>query len=403
MILKMLRSVRKQMHIQILMSIALAFFLPAIVRVQFVEIFFAVSTFLVDMLLFLLPIVVFTFIAVALVHIETKNLWVVGLVFACVLASNIVAVLAACGYAFGLFEIFDLRPCAGFHQSPVAPIDPAFRIVFPSWLSTRSALLLGLLFGAGMHLLQRRPDIQNFFHRGLEGLNKAVVFFLKSIFVPLIPVYVFGFCLKLSYEGALTHLFSSYGCVFLAAFAFVIFYVLFLYALGGGVFRIIPSLKNMLPAGLMGFSTMSGAAAMPVAIEGAIKNTHDAPLCKLVIPTSSNVHMVGDNIIITITALSLLLISGAPFPDPYALVLYACAYAVAKLSCVGVPGASVLVVLPVLEQHFGFTPSMIGVLTTIYILQDSLGTASNVMANGAFAMIVKRIFARFQKLRALEN
>lgn len=394
MLFKIVRLLRHHTHAQILLSIALAFCLPSFVGVDFIRWSFGISTFFVDTLLFVLPIIVFTFIATALSHIESKNLWVVILVFACVMVSNITAVLTACGYAYGIFEFLDLRPCAGFTGTTIASITPAFKVHFPHICSSRFGLVLGLVYGVIAHLFHRHMLFKKVSDKVLGTLNKGVVFFLTSVFVPLIPVYVFGFCIKLSYEDALVHLFTRYGCVFLAGFMLVIVYILCLYILGSGsIKRVVPALKNMLPAGLMGFSTMSGAAAMPLAIEGAIKNTYDAPLSKLIIPTSTNIHMIGDNIIITITALSLALISGTPFPDFASLFMFACAFAVAKLSCVGVPGASVLVILPVLEQHLGFSPSMIGVLTTIYILQDSIGTASNVMANGAFAMIVKRLYS----------
>ena len=149
----------------------------------------------------------------------------------------------------------------------------------------------------------------------------------------------------------------------------------------------------MAPAGLTGFSTMSSAMTMPVTLTCTEETTKDRHFTDLIIPSTANIHMLGDDLTIVMTALSLLAISGHSHPDLLTFIPFVLAFCLAKLSCVGIPGASVLVVLPVLQNFLGFTPEMISVLTTIYILQDSFGTAANVMGNGAFALLIQRIIS----------
>ena len=48
--------------------------------------------------------------------------------------------------------------------------------------------------------------------------------------------------------------------------------------------KALTSLKNILPAALVGFSTMSSAAAMPVLINGAIKNSEDEDVPRRIVP-----------------------------------------------------------------------------------------------------------------------
>jgi Na+/H+-dicarboxylate symporter len=213
---------------------------------------------------------------------------------------------------------------------------------------------------------------------------------LNRVFIPLLPIYVFGFCLKLSYDASLQQLFTAYGKVFLLSMLLVVGYISFLYFCASGD-RALGNIKRMMPAGLTGFSTMSSAATMPVTISCSEATTKDPEMTRLVIPTTANIHMLGDDLTIVMTAMTLLTMFGMPLPDFATFCLFASAFCVAKLSCVGVPGASVLVVLPVLQNYLHFSPEMITLLTTIYILQDSFGTAANVMGNGAFVLLLQRL------------
>ena len=106
--------------------------------------------------------------------------------------------------------------------------------------------------------------------------------------------------------------------------------------------------------------------------------------------------MLGDDLTLVITSMTLLSLFGMPWPDAAAIIPFVIAFSLAKLSCVGVPGASVLVILPALQNYLGFTPEMVSIVTTLYVLQDSFGTAANVMGNGAFALIIQKLFYRKQ-------
>ena len=116
----------------------------------------------------------------------------------------------------------------------------------------------------------------------------------------------------------------------------------------------------------------------------------------MVVPTASNMHMLGDDITITLTALTLLVVSGVPIPSFIEFIPYVIGFCIAKLACVGIAGASLLVVLPVLKEHLGFSSEMVSLITTLYVLHDPFGTFHNVMGNGAFALFVEKTFAKLR-------
>ena len=390
----------KQLPVQLVISIFAAFILGNILDVYYISIFYSISSCFIEALLFILPIMVFSFIFRALVNSKRSALAMLLVIFAGVTFSNCLALATA--YVFG--QIF--LPFLGLSHSPdfiakfTSKVSLVFTLNLPEMIKTEKAMVFGLLMGAAISFLRDDNTLKRISQKFSNRCSNGITLFLNKIFIPLIPLYVFGFCLKLSCDNALMHLFHQFGKVFLLSMALVSAYIYFLYYLGSGrdVRRANFNMLTMLPAGLTGFSTMSSAATMPVTLVCVEKTTKDRNFTDLIIPSTANIHMLGDDLTIVISAMTLLSIIGMPWPNFILFLPFMIAFSLAKLSCVGVPGASVLIVLPVLQHYLGFTPEMISILTTIYILQDSFGTAANVMGNGAFALIIQRVFHRLSAL-----
>jgi len=387
--MKSLLRLFKSLPIQLILSIALAFVLGNSLALGTVQLFYTASNCFIDLLLFILPFMVFSLIYLASSNTEQKSLQLLILIFGGVFLSNFTALFVAYFFSNWTLPLVGISEQFGQFTSAQSSVSPLFRWHLPTLISTDKAMLLAMIVG----LVASRLSLKKAIDKAVSRLSHIINLLLNKFFIPLLPLYVFGFCLKLSYEEALPQLFSSYGKVFLLSMLLVAGYIFFLYFCGSGAnFRLaLKSLRTMLPAGLTGFSTMSSAATMPITIACTEKTTQDADLTRLVIPTTSNIHMLGDDLTIVMCAMTLLTMFGHPTPDLASFALFASAFCVAKLSCVGVPGASVLVVLPVLQSSLNFSPEMITVLTTIYILQDSFGTAANVLGNGAFTLLVQRL------------
>lgn len=386
-------SYLKSLPVQLLVSILAAFLLGSRLDASQVTLFYTGSSCFIETLLFILPVMVFSFIFSSMATNQSQSLKLILFIFCAILCSNLIALYAA--YFFSSLVL----PTIGISYAPElfakfsSPIKPLFKMNLPNLLSTDKAMLLAVAAGVVMNFLPKDNRVKGAIFSGVSFLSRVIAFFLHRIFIPLLPLYVFGFCLKLSFDQALPHLFQSYGKVFLLSMLLAVCYVLLLFFAGaGGRVRLaFEHIRKMAPAGLTGFSTMSSAATMPVTLECTQEVTQDRQLTDLIIPTTSNIHMLGDDLTIVVAAMALLTMFGMPTPDLMTFTLFAGAFCIAKLSCVGIPGASVLVVLPVLKNYLDFTPEMVTVLTTIYILQDCFGTCANVMGNGAFALIVQRL------------
>jgi Na+/H+-dicarboxylate symporter len=391
-----LMKLLKQPLMCLVLSITLAMILAKWLSLSTVCFFYTVSRCFIEVLLFVLPLIVFSFILRALVNIKRGSFKLLLLIFAGVTLSNCFALTLS--YFFSKAVL----PYAGISLSPefatkfATMVTVNYTFGFPSLIGTEKALLLGVFCGLLLNFLNEKSSVRATLKDASVWLSDRVSLLLTKIFIPLLPVYVFGFCLKLSYDDALIHLFQQYGKVFFLSMSLVVVYITSLYCVAamGNLRKARAYIKTMLPAGLTGFSTMSSAATMPVTLRCTEKATQDKNFADLIIPSTANIHMLGDDLVILMMAMALLSIFGMPWPDMMVFVPFALAFSMAKLSCVGIPGASVFVVLPVLETYLGFTPEMISILTTLYMLQDPFGTAANVMGNGAFALIVQRLFRR---------
>ena len=136
---------------------------------------------------------------------------------------------------------------------------------------------------------------------------------------------------------------------------------------------------------------MSSALAMPVTISATEKNLSTPTFAHLAIPSTVNVHLLGDSLGVPILGFAVLLFWGQPFPDFISYLGFVFFFCLAKFSTAAVPGGGIFVLLPVLKEYLGLNDQMIAFAQVLYLLQDPLLTSANVMGNGAFALILHRV------------
>ena len=167
--------------------------------------------------------------------------------------------------------------------------------------------------------------------------------------------------------------------------------------------RIIEILKNALPAIVTAFSTMSSAAALPLSLEAAEKNTKDKVLADAVMPLTLNFHMVGDTIIVPIMAMLVLLAFNHPLPSISEFILFGIFFVLNKFAGGGVPSGTIMVTVPVLKQYFGFDDSMTAFIIALYGVIDPIATSGNVAANNFFVVIFQKIRKTVKKSSFLKT
>ena len=136
---------------------------------------------------------------------------------------------------------------------------------------------------------------------------------------------------------------------------------------------------------------MSSAAAMPVLIDGATKNSKDKELPKRIVPFITNTHMIGDALAIPLMAMSLYIVEYGHMPSADKYLMFAIGYVLAKFASAGIPGGTILIMTPVLESKLGFTSEMSSIILTTYLLFDPFCTLGSIFGNGAFSMTFEKL------------
>jgi Na+/H+-dicarboxylate symporter len=377
---------------QLLLCILFAGLFGKILPPVFVRSTYTLSLLFIDCILFFLPVMIFAYMFNALIAAEEKGPVLVFSLLGLICLSNAVALCVA--YGIGSTVIPHLAMHINITEMS-SSVHPYFRLPFKHSIRTDFVAITAFVIAFGCVKTKEKIHKAQWFTEKMHKLQIAIATFLKKAFLPILPLYVLGFMLKMSSEGTLTFLYTEYLPIFALNVVVSFCYILAFYKIVSIGYKPVKTLiLNMLPAGITGFSTMSSAITMPVTLECTERNVKYHPLSRMVIPTASNMHMLGDDITITLSALTLIMISGAPLPSFIDFMPYLVGFCIAKLACVGIAGASLLVVLPVLKEHLGFSSEMVSLMTTLYVLHDSFGTFHNVMGNGAFAVFVEKTFKK---------
>lgn len=364
--------------------------------------FFTASIFMKETLVFCMPLIVFSFIFACLSSFQQRAPLLIVMILTFVVISNFAFVQL--GYFAG--DIF--LPHLGYHADNVLDkstsllpaLEPFFSIPYPRLMSTDTALFLGTVVG----LYGAFWGNEKLTHWG-NVLKNKVQLGLTKVFIPLVPLYVIGFLFKIQHDESLVDMFAGYGpmiglVVVVQALAIVFF---FIKANMGNVQNIKASLKNFFPTGLVALSTMSSVATLPLTLEASEKSTKNKALPQVIIPATANIHHVGDSVAVPILIAAVLAINGVEAMSYGTFLIFSMYYMVAKFGVASVPGGEIIVLLPILQTHFGFTDPMMGLLTTLYILIDPFITVTNVLSNGALAIFMDKICGRMKAFKALEE
>ncbi len=349
---------------------------------------YALSLTMKSLLKLVLPFIIFSFIFSCLSRLQDGALSFVVLLIGAVFVSNFSALMVGYGAANVGFEFLS------FNEHPMhisTHLLPLWH--FPHWLliTNQTALIAGFSLGI---LSSMRPN-ERVRQLGLK-LNVYANAFLKKCFIPVLPLFVLGFVFKLEHEKILTHSLTVYGPIL---FLIVLTHWLYLsswYLVASrfSLKRLAVYLKNVLPAIITGFSTISSAASMPILLEGTEKNLKNKEEADIIVPSVINIHTTGSAIALPILAIATMLTFGLPFPSLNTFLIFAFYTALAKYAVAAIPGGVIIVVAPLFEAYLGFSSEMVGLITAVYMILDPFGTAANVASNGVFPILFSKLRRR---------
>ncbi len=354
-------------------------FMPLILQ----KVLFATSLTIKSGIVFLLPFVIFGLLFKTMVGLARKATFIILFILFMVCTSNATTTFLSHYVGEGIFQL---------NMSILAPqtltgLVPLWTFTLPKLIANDKAMLAGIALGIIL------GNLYPAFSQSIANQFDKIINKLLSFIIYIIPVFIAGFVVKLQSDGVIATLAKDYTKIFSIIALSQFCYIFMIYfALNHFKFsNTIQSIKNMLPALIAGFSTMSSAAAMPFTIAGVKRNTKNKDLGSSIIPVTVNIHLVGDCIAIPILAYAVIKSFGLNEPSLMSYLIFVFYFVLAKFSVAAIPGGGILVMLPILENYLGFNGEMLSLITALYILFDPVITSANVLGNGAFALLIDKL------------
>lgn len=352
--------------------------------------FYTVSLFIKDLLLWMLPCTVGFFIAYAISSFEKKAPLFIFSLFIFEALSNAMSVW----YAYG---------CAHLASGSITHVQgaaltetflPLWRLAFikPAWWSADKGTFFGIFIGLIAAFLS--PPLKGFIAQGKRTFEKI----LTRFFSRLIPLFVLGFAARIYKTHLFEQMLSEYLTIFLWLILILSLYIAFLFSLGGGLGTppFFQRIRNLAAAAGISFSSGCSLSTMPWTIEGAAKNLKNRELAKAVIPATTNIQQIGDCIMNSFLCFLIYVQFTGHSPDFWTWGLFSAMFVLARFATAAVLGGAIFVLLPIYESYLGFTPEMIALILAFNVILDPIVTCSNVVANGALCSIFEKVWNLFE-------
>lgn len=350
----------------------------------------SLRTILSGLLQFFIPLIVLAFIAAGVAELRGA----IGrmLSFSVILAYVDTVIGIGLGVLAATLIIPRLVDSSASAQDGVTLPDPFFELDIDPPLAVISALILAFILGIGStweksHTLRKL----------LLEFRDIVLWAIQKIVMPIIPFFIFFTFLKLSAEGTIFSNIPVFAGMFVLLIIMQWVWLGIEYTTAGIVSRTspLPMMKAMIPAYLTGMGTMSSAVTMPVALRQAkTVKTVDQGVTDFTIPLFNTVHQACAGIGIAIAAMTVSVITTGELPHVATIIVFILLLAVIEVGAVGIPGGSILASLGVLQSILGFGDPEIGLMLTLFAIQDSFAAAGNVTGDGALTMIVNKFFGK---------
>ena len=387
-----LKKIKLPLLAKIIVAIVLGVLFGNVFNETTVRMFLTFNGIFSQFLGFMIPLIIVGLVTPAIADIGNGagKLLVATVAFA--FGDTILAGLLAYGTGSALFPrlIADTAPVV---VDKAEELKPFFEVEIPAMLNVMSALVFSFMLGLGIAHMRSHT-----MHKVFQEFKDIVAGVIAKVVIPLLPLYIFGIFLGMTYSGEAYHILLVFAQIIIVIFVLHVVILLYEYLIAGGLTHKNPLrlLINMLPAYFTALGTSSSAAAIPVTLRQTLKNDVNEGIASFTVPLCATIHMTGSMMKITCCALTICLINDIPCSLPLFLN-FIFVLAICMVAAPGVPGGCVMAALAPLASILGFDADMQALMIALYIAMYSSGTACNVTGDGAIALVVDKLFSRTQR------
>ncbi len=375
---------------KILIAIALGIGTGLIFPEWAVRIFVTINSIFSQFLGFAIPLIIVGLVTPAIADIGNKAGKMLLVTVAIAYFSTIFAGLASylTGAAFFPSMIDSGEGLKSLSES--GELQPYFTVTIPPLMGVMTALVLAFMAGLGLAATQHRTLLD-----AAHGFEQIIVKTINTAIIPVLPVYIFGIFLNMTYIGQVFSILTVFIKIIGIIFAIHIGILVLQFTIAGGFAHKNPFklLWTMMPAYFTALGTQSSAATIPVTLAQTRKNGVSEDIAGFTVPLCATIHMSGSTLKIVACALALMIMQGNPY-DFWQFFGFICMLGITMVAAPGVPGGAIMASLGLLQSMLGFNQESLALMIALYIAMDSFGTACNVTGDGAIAIIVDRLLGK---------
>ena len=104
--------------------------------------------------------------------------------------------------------------------------------------------------------------------------------------------------------------------------------------------------------------------------------------------------MIANCLTIPVLAFTLMKVYGMPMPSFNTVLFLGLGMAIAQFSVAGVPAGGIMIHIPLIVAHLGFSGEMIELLIAVYVLFDCTITCGNIFGNSAFVILFNKLLKK---------
>ena len=347
------------------------------------QVILTIKNLLGSLINFCVPLIIIGFIAPSLTRLRANASRMLMLALILAYTSSVCAALMSMGAGFVLIPALSIQSATdSLRELPTV----LFNLEIDPIMSVMSALVFSVLVGLAATWTRAKVITQV-----LEEFQKVVLAVVTRVVIPILPFFIAGTFCGLAYEGSITRQLPVFLIVILIVMVGHYIWLAVLYGLAGLYSHSNPGevLRHYGPAYLTAVGTMSSAATMAVALEGAKKSSvlrHD--LVDFGIPLFANIHLCGSVLTEVFFVMTVSKVLYGRLPSVGTMVLFCILLGVFAVGAPGVPGGTVMASLGLISSVVGFQDDGLALMMTIFALQDSFGTACNITGDGALTLML---------------
>lgn len=332
---------------------------------------------------FCVPLIIIGFIAPSITRLRSNASRMLVLALALAYTSSVCAALMSMGASYAIIPGLSIQSAAeGLREAP----ELLFNLDIAPVMSVMSALVFSVLVGLAATWTRAKVITQV-----LEEFQRVVLAVVSRVVIPILPFFIAGTFCGLAYEGSITRQLPVFLIVILIVMVGHYLWLAVLYLLAGLYSGEKPweVLRHYGPAYLTAVGTMSSAATLAVALEGARKSkVLRRDMVDFGIPLFANIHLCGSVLTEVFFVMTVSKVLYGELPSLPTMILFCFLLGVFAVGAPGVPGGTVMASLGLIISVVGFDNDGTGLMMTIFALQDSFGTACNITGDGALTLML---------------